>query len=72
MLKLIAFIINICLIIIILLQTTKENVGLSSFANKNNLFKRSPSSIEQLVKILTAFGILMYFGLAVRLNFLNM
>jgi preprotein translocase subunit SecG len=70
MLKLIGFFISILLIIVIFLRTPQENVGLSSFATKSDLLG-SPSSAERLLNILTAFGILIYLGIAIKLNFSN-
>jgi len=60
MVKLIGFFISICLIIVIFLRMPKESVGLSSFA--------ASSSAERSLNILTAFGILIYFGVAINLN----
>jgi preprotein translocase subunit SecG len=70
MLKLIGFFISILLIIVIFLRTPQENVGLSSFATKSDLLG-SPSSAERSLNILTAFGILIYLGIAIKLNFSN-
>ena len=67
MLKLIGFIVSILLIIIIFLRTPQENVGLSSFATKSDILG-SPSSAERFLNILTVFGILIYFGIALTLN----
>jgi protein translocase SecG subunit len=67
MLKLIGFIVSILLIIVIFLRTPKENVGLSSFATKSDILG-SPSSAERFLNILTLFGILVYFGIALTLN----
>ena len=67
MLKLIGFVVSILLIIIIFLRTPKDNVGLSSFATKSDILG-SPSSAERFLNILTAFGILIYFGIALTLN----
>ena len=67
MLKLIGFIVSILLILIIFLRTPQENVGLSSFATKSDILG-SPSSAERFLNILTAFGILVYFGIALILN----
>ena len=67
MLKLIGFVVSLLLIIIIFLRTPKDNVGLSSFATKSDILG-SPSSAERLLNILTAFGILIYFGIALTLN----
>ena len=71
MLKSIGFIISICLIIVIFLRTPKESVGLSSFATKSELLGSSPSSAERSLNILTAFGILVYFLIALQLNLSN-
>ena len=70
MLKLIGFFISVLLIIVIFLRMPQENVGLSSFATKSDLLG-SPSSAERSLNILTAFGILIYFGIAIKLNFSN-
>ena len=67
MLKIIGFIVSILLIIIIFLRTPKDNVGLSSFATKSDILG-SPSSAERFLNILTTFGILIYFGIALTLN----
>lgn len=68
MLTVTGFIIRILLIIIIFLRMPQESVGLSSFATKSNLLG-SPSSAEQSLNVLTAFGILIYFGIAIQSNF---
>ena len=67
MLKLIGFIVSILLIIVIFLRTPQENVGLSSFATKSDIFN-SPSSAERFLNIVTAFGIIIYFSVALVLN----
>ena len=67
MLKLIGFIVSLCLIIVIFLRTPQENVGLSSFATKTDILG-SPSSAERFLNILTAVGILVYFMIALALN----
>lgn len=68
MLKLIAFLISGLLIIIIFLRMPQESIGLSSFATKSDLLG-SPSSAERSLNILTTFGILIYFGIAIKLNY---
>lgn len=70
MLKLIATLISIFLILIIFLRIPQENVGLASFATKSNLLG-SPSSAQRFLNILTGVGILVYFGIAIRLNLLT-
>ena len=70
MLKLIGNFISLFLIVIIFLRMPQENVGLASFATKSNLLG-SPSSAQRFLNILTAFGILIYFGIAIQLNLLN-
>jgi preprotein translocase subunit SecG len=70
MLKPLGFLISIFLIIIIFLRIPQENSGLASFAIKSDLLG-SPSSAQRSLNILTAFGILIYFGIAVQLNIIN-
>jgi len=70
MLKPLGFLISIFLIIIIFLRIPQENSGLASFATKTDLLG-SPSSAQRSLNILTAFGILIYFGIAVQLNIIN-
>lgn len=70
MLKSLGFIISFFLIGIIFLRIPQENVGLASFATKSDLLG-SPSSAQRSLNILTAFGILIYFGIAVQLNIIN-
>jgi len=67
MLKSIGFIISTLLIVVIFLRMPQENVGLSSFATKSDILG-SPSSAERSLNILTAIGILIYFGIAIQLN----
>jgi preprotein translocase subunit SecG len=70
MLKSIGFLISLFLIVIIFLRIPQENVGLASFATKTDLLG-SPSSAQRSLNILTAFGILIYFGVAIQLNIIN-
>jgi preprotein translocase subunit SecG len=70
MLKLFGLIVSVLLIGIIFLRIPQENVGLASFATKSDLLG-SPSSAERSLNILTGFGILVYFGIAIQLNLLN-
>jgi preprotein translocase subunit SecG len=67
MLKQVLFIISIFLILIIFLRVPQESVGLSSFATKSDLLG-SPSSAQRSLNILTAFAILVYFAIAIKLN----
>jgi preprotein translocase subunit SecG len=69
MLKLIGSLTSIFLIVIIFLRMPEESIGLKSFATKSNLLG-SPSSAKRFLNILTAFGILIYFGIAIQLNLL--
>ena len=71
MLKSVGVIISICLIILIFLRVPQESVGLSSFAAKSDFLNFSPSSAERFLNILTSFGVLIYFGIAIQLNLLN-
>ena len=70
MIKLFVFLISAFLIVIIFLRIPQESVGLGSFATKSDLLG-SPSSAQRSLNIFTAFGILIYFFLAVKLNFSN-
>ena len=67
MLKIFGFLIGIVLIITIFLRMPQENMGLASFATKSDLLG-SPSSAQRSLNILTAFGILIFFGVAIQLN----
>jgi preprotein translocase subunit SecG len=67
MLKLFLLALSIFLIPIIVLRIPQENVGLASFATKSNLLG-SPRSAQKFLNILTAFGILLYFILAIVAN----
>lgn len=70
MIKLFAFIISFFLIVIIFLRIPQESAGLGSFATKSDLLG-SPSSAQRSLNIFTGFGILIYIGLAIETNFLN-
>lgn len=70
MLKIFGFIVSILLIIIIFLRIPQENVGLASFATKTDILG-SPSSAQRSLNIFTAFGILLYFGVAIGENLVN-
>ena len=65
MLKLVGIIISLLLIGIIFLRLPRESLGLSSFA------LGSSSSSERSLNFVTALGILIYFGIAIRENLLN-
>jgi preprotein translocase subunit SecG len=70
MLKPFGFIVSIFLIVIIFLRIPQENIGLASFATKSDILG-SPSSAQRSLNILTAFGILIYFSIAIGLNLIN-
>lgn len=70
MLKLSGFMISLFLIIIIFLRIPQENMGLASFATKSDLLG-SPSSAQRSLNILTGFGILIYFAIAIQMNLIN-
>lgn len=67
MLKQIWFVVSVFLIVIIFLRMPQESIGLSSFANKSDLLG-SPSYAQRSLNILTGFGILIYFILALTFN----
>ena len=66
MLKIIGIFISIFLIIIIFLRIPQENLGLTSSTILN-----SPSSSQRFLNILTILCIFIYFGIALKLNFLG-
>lgn len=70
MLKIFGFIVSLFLIIIIFLRIPQENVGLASFATKSDILG-SPSSAQRSLNIFTAFGIILYFGIAIGQNLMN-
>lgn len=70
MLKIFGFFLSVILIVTIFLRMPQENMGLASFATKSDLLG-SPSSAQRSLNILTAFGILIFFGIAVQLNLTN-
>ena len=70
MLKAFGFIVSIFLIVIIFLRIPQENVGLASFATKSDILG-SPSSAQRILNFFTAFGILIYFSIAIALNLTN-
>ena len=70
MLKLMGIFISLFLIGIIFLRIPQESVGLASFATKSSLLG-SPSSAQRFLNVLTAIGILVYLGIALKLNLLN-
>nr|YP_004376587.1 preprotein translocase SecG subunit [Fistulifera solaris]BAK18953.1 preprotein translocase SecG subunit [Fistulifera solaris] len=70
MLKIFGFIVSLFLIIIIFLRIPRESVGLSSFATKSDILG-SPSSAQRSLNIFTAFGIILYFVIAIKLNLMN-
>ena len=67
MVKLTGLIISILLIGLILLRIPEESLGLTSVAEKSQVLG-SPSSAQRFLNILTGFGILIYFGVAIQLN----
>lgn len=67
MVKLIEFIVNTFLIVIIFLRIPPENTGLASFATKSD-FLGSPSSAQRTLNVITGVAILIYFGIAIQLN----
>jgi len=70
MLKLIGFFTSLFLIVIIFLRIPQESIGLASFATKSDVLG-SPSSVERSLNILTAIGIIIYFGIAIQMNLIN-
>ena len=70
MLKIFGFVVCLFLIIIIFLRIPQENVGLASFATKSDILG-SPSSAQRSLNIFTAFGIILYIGIAIGQNLID-
>ena len=70
MIKIFGFIISFFLITIIFFYTSQENAGLSSFATKSDLLG-SPSSAQRFLNIFTTIGIVIYVGIAIKLNLMT-
>ena len=70
MLKIFGFIISFFLITFIFFYTSQENAGLSSFATKSDLLG-SPSSAQRFLNIFTTIGIVIYVGIAIKLNLMT-
>ena len=67
MLKVCWIIISLFLILIIFLRMPQENIGLSSFANKSDIFG-SPSSTQRTLNYITGICVLTYFLIAFYSN----
>lgn len=67
MLKTFAVIISIFLIIVILLQIPKENIGITA---KSNILGSS-NSARGLLQVIISLGILIYIAIAIKLNLTN-
>jgi preprotein translocase subunit SecG len=70
MLKLIGFLTSLFLIVIIFLRVPQESVGLTSFTTNSDMLG-SPSSAQRSLNIVTAIGIIIYFGIAIQMNLIN-
>ena len=68
MLKLLASFGSIFLILIIFLKIPEKNAGLETFSSKNN-WLGSPKSTEHFLNVLIGTGIVLYFWIAIKLNF---
>jgi protein translocase SecG subunit len=67
MLKILWFLISLFLILIIFLRMPQENIGLSSFANKSDIFG-SPSSTQRTLNYITGISVLGYLLIAFYFN----
>ena len=67
MLKILWGLMSLFLILIILLRMPQENIGLSSFANKSDIFG-SPSSTQRTLNYMTGISVLGYLLMAFYLN----
>ena len=61
------FVISLFLILIIFLRMPQENIGLSSFANKSDIFG-SPSSTQRTLNYITGISVIGYLLMAFYLN----
>ena len=67
MVKTIWFVMSLFLILIIFLRMPQENIGLSSFANKSDIFG-SPSSTQKTLNYITGISVVAYLLIAFYLN----
>nr|YP_005089670.1 secG gene product [Ulnaria acus]AEX37795.1 preprotein translocase SecG subunit [Ulnaria acus] len=67
MVKTLWFVMSLFLILIIFLRMPQENIGLSSFANKSDIFG-SPSSTQRTLNYITGISVFAYLVLAFYLN----
>jgi protein translocase SecG subunit len=61
------FVMSLFLILIIFLRMPQENIGLSSFANKSDIFG-SPSSTQRTLNYITGISVVGYLLIAFYLN----
>ena len=67
MLKIFWGLMSLFLILIIFLRMPQENIGLSSFANKSDIFG-SPSSTHRTLNYITGISVLTYLLMAFYFN----
>jgi len=67
MLKILWVVLSLFLILIIFLRMPQENIGLSSFANKSDIFG-SPSSTQRTLNYITGISVLGYLFIAFYSN----
>ena len=67
MLKILWGLMSLFLILIIFLRMPQENIGLSSFANKSDIFG-SPSSTQRTLNYITGVSVLVYLFLTFYLH----
>jgi len=67
MLKIFWGLMSLFLILIIFLRMPQENIGLSSFANKSDIFG-SPSSTQRTLNYITGISVLTYLLMAFYFN----
>ena len=68
MLKLIGIFISIFLIFIVMVRLPEESAGLTSFADRTNILG-SPRSAQRFLDSFTIILIVIYLGIALKLNF---
>ena len=67
MLTILGIFTSLFVIVLILVRTPQDSVGLSSFANSSDLLG-SPGSAQRILDIITVSCIILYFLIAFQLN----
>ena len=70
MLDFFSIFLSIVLILIIFLRSPKDSAGLTNFTTSNNLLNSSVSG-DSFLNYLILTGVILYIGIAIKLNLLN-